>query len=185
MPNRTEEECWELVLANMNVVHYWARWARKAVFPSLKAQVWDYDDFVQEGIIIGLSVAERYDESKGKFSTILTARVKWAMFDLVHPERRNPKAWGKDALSLDMPAPGAESPFENCVGFEEMDYDEIELQIDLEAALLAMSPRDAWIIGERVKGRTLLSIADELGVSESRISQICTQARPKFKKLVA
>lgn len=185
MPNRTEEECWELVLANMNVIHHYARWAIRAVSPSLKAQLWEYDDFVQEGIIAGLGVAERYDDSRGMFSTLLSGRIKWAMFDLVYPERRNPKAWGKESLSLDMPAPDAESPFENTIGFDETDYDEIELRIDLEAALLAMSPRDAWIIGERVKGRTMISIADDLGLTESRVSQICTKARPKLKKLVA
>jgi RNA polymerase sigma factor (sigma-70 family) len=186
LPPHSEDKCWALVLEHMGFIHHYARWARKATFASHRAQVWEYDDFVQEGILVALKVAERYDASKGKFSTMLCGRLKWAMFDLVHPDRRQPHNWGKEPVSLDVTAPDSDSTLENTVQFEEKEYAEVEARIDLEAAILALDKKEAWIISERVKGRTLQSIGEELGVTESRISQICTRARPKiFKKEVA
>jgi DNA-directed RNA polymerase sigma subunit (sigma70/sigma32) len=42
---------------------------------------------------------------------------------------------------------------------------------------LAARRRDAWVLAERQKGRTLQQIADELGITRQRVQQIDRRAR--------
>ena len=155
----------------------------------------DYDDIIQEGFIGLLQAAEKYEKSKGKFTTYSFYWIKARIIEYLHNAR---------LIRLPMHVSSIESPevYKNtfvksldnyiyCDGeyiklVDVLETPEIEKLRDpylkeiMNRALEILTPREKKIIEERMRGRTLRETGYIMGVSVERIRQIEARA---FKKL--
>jgi RNA polymerase sigma factor (sigma-70 family) len=181
MQNRTDAEAWEIVLDHEDAINFWIH-----KLPFMPANM-EFADFQQEGLLVGFRCAKRWDPTKGAFVTLFVPRLKGTFFDMLYPDRRRPERWGKQDISLDFQLTDGGDTFATLLPDPKGEFDlrEVETEIAWEQYLTTLPKRIAWIMDERSKERSMQDIADDLGVSEARISQLCKIGNVGVKELVA
>lgn len=186
MPTLTDDQAWDLVVEAEPVVRHYARWAHNTSRHSSLSQSMSLDDFIQEGNLIAFEVAKHWrPDRNATYQTYLTHRLRWGMFDLVHPLRRQKHNVVTTICSLDlfMSDDIEEMSFADGILDENSDFeDELVTQLAYDELMRDLPIRTAYVFQERLNGRMLQSIGDDLGVSESRVSQICANLKEPVKE---
>jgi RNA polymerase sigma factor (sigma-70 family) len=168
-PRLSSDERAALIEANMQTVRaqagrYFRSWSR------LRAVI-DYDDLLQAGCIGLLEALERFDPSLGvPFGAWARHRIRGAILDSI----------------------AAMSPGTNVVVFSlEDEYSDpivsseasgIERRLTLAALLASLSPREREILAGLLGGDSLRKHAEQLSISECRVSQIKWAAVRKLQQ---
>lgn len=137
------------------------------------------------GTLKAFEVAKRYDNSRGvTFSSYLAYRIIGHFLDICHPDRRRPEKI--QMFSIDAVAQmGLESFYlEDPSSLDEQDL--IDLYESLFQIWRRLTPRETQVLDImlRNEGITLQAVADQLGLTESRISQLRQSIYTKYKELI-
>lgn len=189
------EERNRLVEENMKLVPYMIR----KMYPYCSD--WNrYEDLYSEGYLALIKAADMFDPSFGvKFSTYACKaifryanRQKMRTEYVVHVPFYKAEEIGKDerweefqTLSLD--ARNAElKTLMSSLSDERVDVEgEVLSKICLEQAMKSLQPRQQFIVEERMIGKTFEEIADQFGITRSRVQQIHTKSRKKMEAAFA
>lgn len=172
----------------------------------------DFDDLVNTGIIGLMKAAERYNEEKAKFSTYAYIKIRGEILDYLRTLDIVPRTMKEKIKKEAQENPEAKQlPLSNAavmVSIEKALWEgEGSLRIIDTLVCEERSPEEEAIIGE-LKERLLeameelspnervvlqmlyfeesepLEVANHLGISQSRVSQIKSQAIAKLKKIL-
>lgn len=155
--------------------------------PSLPIELDDAISVAYEGLIQAANKldADRFDPKRGpletNFKSLAYMRIRGAIFDEVRKtsfvkRRGHEKGLKFDMISLNKTrtdSDGHLSPVLEIPVLESFDPEYRE-------ALDALSDRERFIILGQVAGYTNIELAEHLGVSHSRVSQLGTKARRKL-----
>lgn len=184
MRKATDAERWELVLANQGFVHQTAYhfWTKLRSLEKIRFTV---DDLVQVGLVCAFECSKRWDPEKGKFTTFLNPCLRGKLIDVVFPHRRA-RIPIEVPASLDYEVENADSGDyvtlkDSLVDLTaEAAFQQVDIDLDLEQVLSQMTPRNRYVVERYLQGEKMQTIADELGVTESRISQIFGQEKVRL-----
>lgn len=153
-----------------------------------------FDD-VHADAMVGLwDAARRWDRSKGSFATFAGHRIRGAIADgrrSRDPLNRAARQRGDQVpLSLDL-ANGDTRVLLDTLADPSDAYAEVD-NADERAQQLAivrtasaeLTPRQRDVVFGRLAGRTLAAIAVDLGVTESRVKQLESQAAAHLRRLI-
>ena len=136
----------------------------------------------------------KFDPDKGyHFLTFARRRIYGACIDELRRwlKRHNPHGitfHSLDALKERGQQNGDLSePWEPADSAAQFDFERLEAELSLDPALSTLTPRARYIVDQTLVSdeRTLQSLGDELGLHESRISQIRTEAIHQLRKELA
>lgn len=74
----------------------------KKMFNGFRGSLYDTDDLIQEGMLMLYNVKNRWDEKRGKFSTLLTLALRNHFVNLYKSEKRRNMAELEDIVGCDM-----------------------------------------------------------------------------------
>lgn len=154
------------VSAHEGLVYQQALRLRKALDP-------EFDDVVGEGRLGLVQAANTYDPKRGTFANWAVPRIRGAMLDYlrrwdmrVRSDQRNGRPAEYVPLDIDHKHP---RPVLFDVRTETVDA-------VVNAACGATKPRAAVALDGRMQGYFTQEIADVMGVTEGRVSQLCREA---------
>jgi len=138
----------------------------------------DVDDLISAGIVALIeNCLPRFDPSRARLTTFAVRSVYWAMRDfdcknvlITRPRNRQPKyanEWDAAGQTIEVGDSFVVAPPE-----PESDAAQAEIVRLLRAAIKELPDRQQDIIRSRMRGQTLLSIGNELGISKERVRQI-------------
>lgn len=157
--------------------------------------VLDRDDLVSAGTLGLLSAAGRWDAAWGvSFGTFASHRIRGAIIDEIRRlrpgTRHDPQSWPR---SLDQALGGLGSGDGDLTLADQCAdprataaFSQAEAAIDLAPMLASLPPRERRVLVDlEVRDRLLRVVAGELGVTESRVSQLRHRARRRLRTQVA
>ena len=179
----TSEEAWAAVSEHRSYIEGAIRRGTKIAHNTSSAI--DIDDLVIAGLVRAHSAAQRYDTSKGGD---IKQWLAWAAVRGARDELRamwHPMSKGRGetippvVTSVEALIEAIGDTFEGPDELEAIETRaELEARLEaLETKLQSLRARDAWILTERLRGRRLSDIAQRLGVTDARISQITDEVR--------
>ncbi|MGH2792852.1 MAG: sigma-70 family RNA polymerase sigma factor [Actinomycetota bacterium] len=157
----------------------------------------DFDDLFQVAMIECWRASAHHDPRRSRLETFLYKRALGAMIDYLRSTgwgKRRPKGGDHPPapLSLEAFSEAAFGREDEDSGFEPADeraeaaFEGAEDHVDLVAAFGTLSDRERYVLAQYYfADRPLTAIGDELGVSESRISQIKTRAERRLRTQLA
>lgn len=182
---RSHEEAWALALE-----HDWI--ATQVVwrgYGGASAPAWDWEDLMGWGREGLFQAAQRWDESKGPFTSFAWTRVKGAIID----QLRNQQQKGR-GRSFRPPEPDSIEELESLgdAWHPAVEDDPLERVESAEAVdetfprlWAVLSPQQRLVMAGLAHGKRLHVIGEELGVSESRICQVRADIRTKWEAMMS
>lgn len=143
------------------------------------------EDLVQEAEIAAYQLLERTTDSGENLIAYLTLRGRGAMLDHIRAHRWTPRNQPVESMQSTDTDEYIESPTEGhqCSNPERI-YAAVQTVIELERyASKGAHTHRAVVLALLVDGKSQITIAKELGVTESRISQIVKQLREHLESL--
>lgn len=177
-----DREVERLIRDNLGLVHLIAR-RFKAPHP------YDHDDLYEAGVIGLIEAAKRWDARDGRatFASYAGLRVRGAIVDWIRANawgfnRKGAQHGAELPRSLDQPVKVNGSGGENHgepISLHTLipaPADDVS-DPDRTRALAVLLPRERYVVLAVEQGYLLWEIGEQLGVTESRVSQILTKAR--------
>ena len=181
MEQRNYGNCFEMFTQNIGLVQKFASVYSKV---NLDNAV-DYDDLIQVGYFAVAQALKTYTPEKGKFGSWMALYLKAAMRKAIGIDgKERPETANGGCLSLDEPIsndPDKEETLLDTLAVPFADPDEIADQQQHEETLCEVvhdavgrlpDKMQAVINGCDLGGNTLIEMANEMGLSKQRISQI-------------
>lgn len=180
----------ERVLSLMGLCK-WIAWDICRTIPNA-----DFDDLMQDAWLGAIDAVGKYDESRGlELSTYASRRIRGAVIDglrvrdpLKRPHRLRLTKAGEtittNSLDCEVAIDGSLATFADLLVAPdgEQGFIGVEDRDAVRRALECLPDRLFFVVTEYYyHDRTLVDIALELGVSESRVSQMITKAREWLK----
>ena len=149
---------------------YLVLWTKRAVEQSWFPH-WSFDETLSEAFMrADHLLSEKYDSERGNVTTFLSACLRTDLSYRYQRSQGKSIHWEKKECGTGrrrvwtQRVPSVEHIESLAPAFE------IQDDLDLEAADL--SPREAYIVKLLIQGKTRVEIAQDLGVSPSRVSQL-------------
>jgi RNA polymerase sigma factor (sigma-70 family) len=168
------ERCWQLVIDNTSAIRrlIWIEYHRGWYAPGRVYH--SIEDMNQMALMEAFNVAGNYDPTRGAaFTTYISRRMKGLVVDVLWPDRK--KAVQPEFDVLDMLVDNEDGPAREFADPHDYIADaqaQLELDNFIDIVWEGLADRDRLILAGRVRGMTGRVIADRLGVSEGRISQL-------------
>lgn len=135
----------------------------------------DVEDAAQAGLVAALEARKRHDGTRASFRTFVGHRIRGAIRDEIHRQMRSYVETSYDALAATEQAPGhTETPERHAMHYERMTR--------LVAAINRLPARWQQVLALRYQeDQTQRQIAQDFGVSESRVSQMHSDAVSRLR----
>lgn len=170
------------------VIAFAEHFARKACVASGSTEL---DDIRQYLLIEGWIAQNRYDASKGaSLKTYIGNRMRAAVMDYW----RTYQPWSRTVWARASPEQRERMPVlhldampsvNSWAEYEERGFEEVETRVVLAAALDALPDRQALVLREVfLLERTGQDVAEDIGVSPSRVSQLVREACGRARRSV-
>ena len=136
------------------------------------------EDYIQIGTIGLWHAAERYQDGFGKFSTYAYACIRRELSAQDRQDNRGKRKAVLPGLSL---SDESARSFLATGSFEDDLISSFRAE-EVLARIRANNPRQAYVLTQRMNGRTNAELAEEMHVSRQRISQLCSRASRYLKE---
>lgn len=166
---------------NYKLFHYIVNRAIKRGNSTTEYDPIEHDDLFQEAIIIFYRCVDRYDASKGSFSTFIVTVLTNELSNLIKLNRRSDFAKRVSAVELDAPIDlyDGEASIDSTVSITDEEYPMRSLLLNELTNYVSnnCTKRVQIIYNLYTQGLTLEEIGDKLGISKQAVNQ-------SLKKLV-
>lgn len=157
-------------------------WAKNVAGQAARSLPIDFDEAVGVGNEGLVQAALRYDPAQGEFKTYAYRRIRGAIIDHCRKDAFVGRKGLERGEKVTMVSVNETNDFgEAIVQIAAIDSDP-DLRIDFENALKKLTDREQKVVLSIATGIRGTELAVELGVTESRVSQIATEAKKKLLK---
>lgn len=153
-------------------------------YPTLS---WERDDMIGDALLLGLQALHDWDPTRSTWQQRVSQRIRWGLIDLMRhhggPLTRWEQQTGRQVADLPgwrlqpVPLPDDHDP-----PMSDRGYAQVDAALTVRALLRLLTPRERYVIVRHdLHGLRLLDVGAELGLTESRISQIRKDALAKMR----
>jgi len=182
-----------VALRNRLVEHY-AEFAAMLAAIALRkfpSSIWREE--IEQAALIGLLQAvERFDPDRGVlFETFAAWRVRGAIGDELRSVDHLKRGARHDDVEHELEAPKSLEEFEatdrvSALGAEDLELGRLPLLEELDQALAQLPERERMVVVlHKLEGFKMAQLAELLGVTESRVSQLYTKALQRLRAAYA
>ena len=141
----------------------------------------EYEDVEQEALIKLLDALSKYDASISKLSTFVDRVITNMIRDCIRKASRQKNLMVTYAEQL-CDSENTENSFSVTVSVTEHGYENFEFVTDVMENI-GLTKQEKRVFELRMRGYSFKEIADELGVTKMRISQVWASIKAKYNRL--